>query len=899
MPDLHVTLVAGTKLGRYEIRSKLGAGGMGEVYLARDVEIGRDVALKVLPATFSAEKDRLLRFQQEACAAGALNHPNILSIYDVGKHDGSPHLVSELLEGETLRNRIGNTPLSQRRAIDYALQIAHGLAAAHAKGIIHRDLKPDNIFITNDGRVKILDFGLAKLTQVDGDQGQTDIPTRRVDTDLGVVMGTVGYMSPEQLKGRKVDSRSDIFSFGAILYEMLSARRAFHGESAADTMSAILKEDPPELSGVNNTVSPALERLVDHCLEKKPEERFQSVCDVAFALEGISLSSGSFKRQSTAAAVPARSWVARCKSWLVAGVLAALLVAALPFVWLHFNRHVETPQSVRLTIAPPEKGVVSTLSVSPDGRRVVYGAPNAEGKNMLWLRSLDSLTAQALPGTESPFFTTFWSPDSRYVAFVSSSDNKLKKIDLQGGPPQVLANAPNGRGGTWNREGIIVFAPSAEGPLYRISASGGEATQVTTLDESRQDVSHRYPWFLPDGRHFLFLVRGAAADATAIYIGSLDSKETKKLVNAESGGIYSPPGYLLYVRDGSLVAHHFDSDTLEISGEALTVADALVGLDLTSNLGRFSVSENGVLVYYTGIEFDKAQLAWADREGKQLTTLGTPAGYGYLRISPDEKRLAFGRRDPATRWDIWLYELSRDSLTRFTFDAGTELFPIWSPDGTRIAYSSNREAQLHIYEKLSSGVGNDQQLATQPTEPKFVNDWSPDGRYIVYHALSGKTRADLWVLPLFGDRKPFPFLQTQFGEREARFSPNGRWIAYTSDETGPRELFVQSFPAGGGKWQISQGGAGPAEWRADGKELFYVSGDKLMAVDVKTDGDAFEAGTPKALFEIRGPALPGAGGLPAFEASDDGKRFLIAVSVQERSFTPITVVLNWTADLIK
>ena len=894
-----MAVAAGTKFGRYEIRSKLGEGGMGEVYRARDTQLGRDVAIKILPSSYSTNKDRMQRFEQEACAAGALNHPNILVIHDINAHNGAPYVVSELLDGETLRHRIAGTPLGQRRAIDYALQIANGLAAAHDKGIIHRDLKPDNIFITSDGRVKILDFGLAKLTQVDGNQPQTDIPTRRVDTDPGVVMGTVGYMSPEQLKGHTVDQRSDIFSFGAILYEMLSGRRAFHRESAAETMSAILREDPPELSDTNKTVSPALGRLVNHCLEKSPQSRFHSARDVAFALEAISASSGSVETQQAIEALPSQSWTSRHLSWIIAAVLGALLLGALPFVWLHFQRPAEHPQAIRLTIAPPEKGVVSTISISPDGKRVVYGAPNAEGKTILWLRSLDSLTPQPLPGSENPFFTTFWSPDSRYLAFVTSSDNKLKKIDLLGGgsTPQVLANAPNGRGGTWNRDGVIVFAPSAEGPLYRVSASGGEVTPVTTLDESRRDVSHRYPWFLPDGRHFVYLARAATADSTEIYVGSLDSKETKRLVAAESGGVYSPPGYLLYVRDGSLVAQYFDADKLELTGEAMPIADSLVGFDLTSNLGRFSVSGNGVLVYYTGIEFDKAQLQWVDRGGKQIAALGGSAGYGYLRISPDEKRLVFARRDPSTRWDVWLIELTRDAVTRFTFDSRTEVFPIWSPDGTRIAFSSNRDGQMDIYEKLSSGVGNDQELLKQPTEPKFVNDWSPDNRFIAFHVLSGKTRADIWVLPLFGDRKPFPFLQTQHGEREARFSPNGRWVAYTSDETGPRELFVQSFPSGGGKWQISHGGSGPPEWRSDGKELFYVSGDKLMAVEVKTDGDVFQAGTPKPLFEIRGPALPGAGGVPAFEASNDGKRFLIAASVQEQTFTPISVVLNWTADL--
>ena len=892
-----MSLAQGTKLGRYEIRSKIGAGGMGEVYQARDMDLARDVALKVLPSTFSADAARLHRFQQEACAAGALNHPNVLIVHDIGAHDGAPYIVSELLEGQTLRKRIGGTPLGQRRAIDYALQIAHGLAAAHEKGIIHRDLKPDNIFITNDGRVKILDFGLAKLTQVDGDQVQTDVPTRRVDTGPGVMMGTVGYMSPEQLKAQRVDQRTDIFAFGAILYEMLSGRRAFFGESAAETMSAILKEDPPELSDTNKTVSPALERLINHCLEKNPQSRFHSARDVAFALETLAVSSGSVDTSLAVEPLPPRSWISEHLSWIVAALLGALLIGALPFVWLYFRGPVEQPQAVRLTIAPPERGVVSTLSISPDGKTVVYGAPNEQGKNVLWMRPLNSLTAQQLPGTDNPFFTTFWSPDSRYVAFVSSSDNKLKKIDLTGGAPQILATAPNGRGGSWNREGVIVFAPSAEGPLYRVSASGGEVTPVTTLDPTRHEVSHRYPWFLPDGRHFLYMARGAAADSTGIYVRSLDSKETKKLVDAESGGVYSAPGFLLYVRDGSLVAHRFDPDKLELSGEALPIADSLIGFDLTSNLARFAVSENGVLVYYTGLEFDKAQLQWVDRAGKQIGTLGGSGGYGYLRLSPDEKRLAFGRRDPATRWDIWLFELTRNALTRFTFDSRTEVFPIWSPDGTRIAFSSNRDGQMHIYERLSTGVGNDQELLTQHAEPKFVNDWSSDGRFIAYHALSGKTRADIWILPLFGDRKAFPFLQTPHGEREARFSPNGRWIAYTSDETGPRELFVQSFPAGSGKWQISQGGAGPPEWRADGKELFYVSGDKLMAVEVRTDGNAFEAGTPKSLFEIRGPALPGAGGVAGFEASNDGKRFLVAVSVPEQTFTPITVVLNWTADL--
>ncbi len=558
-----MTLDAGTKLGRYEIRSQLGAGGMGEVYRARDTQLGRDVAIKVLPSTYSVDQDRLHRFEQEACAASALNHPNILIVHDIGAHGGAPYVVSELLEGETLRKRIAGTPLAQRRAIDYALQIANGLAAAHEKGIVHRDLKPDNIFITNDGRVKILDFGLAKLTQLDGNQSQTEIPTRRVDTDPGVVMGTVGYMSPEQLKGRPVDQRSDIFSFGAVFYEMLSGRRAFHGESAAETMSAILKEDPPDLSDTNKSVSPALERLVNHCLEKNPEARFHSARDLAFALEAIAgPSSISGETLTAVTTLPTGARIRKHLPWIVSAFLGLSLIAALSFVWLYFRRAPEEVRAVRLTIPPPEKGVVSVLSVSPDGLRVVYGAPNAEGKSVLWMRSLSSLTGQQLPGTENPFFTTFWSPDSRFVGFVSSADNKLKKIDVTGGPPQTLADAPNGRGGTWNRDGVIVFAPSSEGPLYRVSAAGGEVTPVTALDESRQEVSHRYPYFLPDGRHFFYFARTSRAGGTAIYVGSLDSKETKRLlVGADSGAIsgamYSPPGYILYLRDGILVGARF------------------------------------------------------------------------------------------------------------------------------------------------------------------------------------------------------------------------------------------------------------------------------------------------------------------------------------------------------
>src|SRR3989449_1428396 len=494
----------GTKLGPYEIVSPLGAGGMGEVYRARDTRLGRDVAVKVLPSSFSADADRLHRFEQEACAAGALNHPNILIVHDIGNHDGSPYVVSELLEGETLRERMGGAAQPQRKAIDYALQVAHGLAAAHEKRIVHRDLKPDNIFITKDGRVKILDFGIAKLTQVEGAEAQTDIPMRRVDTGPGVVMGTVGYMSPEQVRGQKVDHRSDIFSFGAILYEMLSGRRAFHRESTADTISAILKEHPPDLSETNQRISPALERLVNHCLEKNPEERFHSASDLAFALEALS---GSTATSAQTVAMPAFGprWFKRREliAWAVAGI-AILIAVALTIS--HFRRPPTESRAVRLFVPPPEKASFGSFAISPDGLRLAFVATDASGKTLLWIRPLDSINARPLPGTEEALYP-FWSPDSRFIGFFAGG--KLKKTEVTGVPAQPLCNAAIPLGGTWRRAGAIVFEPSPTGPLYRVSAAGGEPTPVTTLDKSRQETSHRWPYFLPDGRHFLYTVLGA------------------------------------------------------------------------------------------------------------------------------------------------------------------------------------------------------------------------------------------------------------------------------------------------------------------------------------------------------------------------------------------------------
>src|SRR5262245_22905121 len=739
-------MIAGaTRLGPYEIIASIGAGGMGEVYHARDTRLGRDVAIKVLPASFSDDPERLHRFQQEACAAGALNHPNILSIYDTGAHDGSPYVVSELLEGQTLRQRTSGTTLPQRKAIDYALQIVHGLAAAHERGIVHRDLKPDNLFITNDGRVKILDFGLAKLTgAADGNLSQTSVPTRRVDTDPGKVMGTVGYMSPEQVKGRAVDHRSDIFSFGAILYEMLSGRRAFHGESAAETMSAILKEDPSELSETNHQVSPALERLVNHCLEKNPESRFHSASDLAFALEALSGATSNSTQTMTMPSLASRRWTRR--ELILASVAAGATVAAIGLaIALGISSFRRTPADTRIlraAINPPEKTGFGSFAISPDGLRLAFVALETSGKSLLWIRSLDAYTAQPLSGTEEAAFP-FWSPDSRYIGFFAGG--KLKRIEATGGPVRTLCTAAVPRGGSWNSDGVIIFEPTPNDPLYRVSAEGGEATPLTTLNTSRHEASHRWPYFLPDGRHFIYSEYGGP-QSQGIYVSSIDSKESRRLIDArESIAQYAEPGYLLFRRETTLVAQPFDAKKLQLSGERIPIAEQ-VGFEATTLQTYFSVSQTGVLVFSTG-GAGKTQLTWVDRSGKEAGLIGPPGNYIRPLLSPDGKRIAVDGPDAQGNRDISLIDLN-GNLTRFTFDPGTDLFPVWSPDGNHIVFSSDQDGPRNLYQKNATGAGKEELLLKTDTN-KIPMDWSADGKYILFTVNDPKTKIDLWVLPLF------------------------------------------------------------------------------------------------------------------------------------------------------
>jgi len=891
---------AGTKLGRYEIRSKIGEGGMGEVYLARDTQLGRDVAVKVLPSTYADDKERLQRFEQEACAASALNHPNILSIYDVGTHEGAPYVVSELLEGQTLRQRLNGTELPLRKTIDYARKIAHGLAAAHEKGIVHRDLKPDNLFITNDGRVKILDFGLAKLTGAGNTElSQTSIPTRRVDTDPGKVMGTVGYMSPEQVKGRAVDHRSDIFSFGAIFYEMLSGRRAFQGESAGETMSAILKEEPPDVSETNQRISPALERLVHHCLEKNPEERFHSASDLAFALEALSgSSSGATRTQTAMVSATTQRWIRRhaVAGWIVAA--SVLLLAALAFIFLYFRRAptAEPTEATRFTIPLPEKAVtIGPPVISPDGRRLVFRLTTEDGKEFLWMRPLASLDAQPLAGTESGI-QPFWSPDGRSIAFFSRG--KLKRLDLSAGAPQTLCDAPSNVSGTWSTSGWILFSRGVADGLYRVPATGGTPERVTQVDASRNELEHTWPVFLPDGRHFLYLARNAQPENSAIYVGSTDSKETKRLLQAHSSAEYAP-GYVLFVRENTLVAQGFDIARLEMKGDGLPIAEQ-VPRNPQNGRAMFSVSENGVLALRTG-GLVQNELIWFDRAGKQLGEVTPPGSYSSPSFSADDKRVAVRRADPqSNNADIWLIDLERGVPIRFTTDPGVDNFPAWAPEGSRIAFVSTRNGLTSIYQKSSNGAGAEEAVITS-AEPKYNPQWSPDGRYILYSQTNAPTNVDLLLLPLSGERKPQPFLQTSFIEGQARFSPDGRWVAYISNETGQFEVYVQSFPVTSGKVPISSGGGSQPHWRGDGRELYYYTPDrKLMAVEVNGEGSTFKVGVPRPLFNIR---VVGAGidqGFPGngyYAPARDGKRFLVTTSPESPERQQINIILNWTADL--
>jgi Tol biopolymer transport system component len=870
---------------------------MGEVYKARDTRLDRIVAIKVLPTHLADRSELRERFEREGRTIASLNHPHICTLHDIGQQDGIDYLVMEYLEGETLAHRLlkGSLPLDQ--VLQFAIEISDALDKAHRKGVTHRDLKPGNIMLTKAG-TKLLDFGLAKLKQevAPANVQLSELPTADDPlTAKGSIIGTLQYMAPEQLEGKEVDARTDSFAFGTVVYEMATSKRAFEGKSQASLIAKILEIDPPPISSLQPMTPPALDHLVKKCLAKEPEKRWQAASDVCDELKWIA-EGGS----QVGLAMPL---VAQRKSRerLALSVAVVLLGAALALAGFEYvRRQAPTPQTMRFFVLPPEtwtlagmgtvtSGSTAPLSVSPDGRRIVFVAGSPDGKYLLWVRSLDTLTAQALAGTDRAS-APFWSPDSTALGFFAGG--KLKKIDISGGPAITLGDAPDNRGGTWSREGVIVFNPGNRTALQKVSASGGTPTAATVLGQG--EVGHYRPSFLPDGRHFLY--RGSTGSETSgpIYLGSLDSAERKILLNADASNVVYTQGHLLFLRETTLMAQPFDLRRLALTDSAFPIAEQIQTQGNFPPSGVFSASENGVLAYQGGATAN-SQLVWFDRTGKQIGVLGDPAEYSGIELSPDGRQASVSIPDEAGKgMDIWVYDVARGLRTRFTFDRANEFASIWSPDGSRVVFDSDRKGHLDLYQKTSSGAGAEEMLVGDGLD-KLPESWSPDGRFILYSTFGAPTGNDLFVLPLFGDRRPFPFLQTQFNEFDGRFSPDGKWVVYSSNESGKYEVYVAPFPGPGGKWQVSTaGGQGPS-WRRDGNEIFYLAPDnKMMTAAVNGKGASFDVGAVKPLFQMSTTGMN-----HRYAVSADGQRFLINSALEQATSGPITVVLNWTAGLKK
>jgi eukaryotic-like serine/threonine-protein kinase len=908
-----MALVAGTRLGPYEIVAPLGAGGMGEVYSARDTRLNRTVAIKVLLQQFSADPELKQRFEREARAISSLQHPHICTLHDVGEHEGVSFLVMELLEGETLAARLQRGPMSMAEIVKVASQVAEALDRAHRHGIVHRDLKPGNVMLAKDG-AKLMDFGLAKPLAMGSvshpsksSQGGAPLLSAAVTmsspspqmsplTSAGTIVGTIQYMSPEQIEGREADARSDIFALGAVMYEMATGKRAFQGKSQITVASAILEKDPEPISAVQATVPLAFERIVQTCLAKDPEERFQTAHDVKLQLRWAA------EPSPVAATVPAvaapRSW-----KWQTFAAVVVLIVAALAGGYWLAGQH-QHEQSMRVQFAPPEKTMFDATGdyggvpvLSPNGEYVAFSAHNANSPKGLWVRPLNSYVAQHLEGTDGAAHP-FWSPDGRYLGFFANG--KLLKVLATGGPVVTLADAENPRGGSWCGGDVILFAPNFQGPLMRVNANGGQATAATNVDAAKH-TTHRWPWCLPDGKHFLYLAtshQGGKAEENGVYFGSLSDKSSHLVVPSDAGGSYAS-GYLLYHAQTSVMAQAFDPSSGKVSGDAVAILDKV---KFDSGVWRmlFTVSDNGLLAYMPGgASAIGTQLVWCDRTGKVLKVVGEHSSYSDPRLSPDGKRLAFVSGDPI--WDVWTLDLERGTKSRVTFDQTVKAAPAWSTDGKTLAFGVTKTGSAGtfgtIHTKPANGTGTDQTLAAENGWGLLFPEYSPDGRYLVYRRGQGGRGSVIYAKPLQSGGVPIPVIKAEDPKvnlNAFRLSPNGRWIAYESNESGATEIYVAPFPHGEGKWQVSNGGGLFPLWRGDSREIYYeTGGDEVFAVGVEEKNGELQIGTSQSLFRTNASAI----GVP-WDVDRSGQRFLINRG-EEEAPTALNLVTNWTSELKK
>jgi Tol biopolymer transport system component len=859
---------------------------MGEVYRARDTRLGRDVALKVLPPLVASDRERLARFEREAQVLASLNHPAVASIYGVEDAGGTPALVLELVEGPTLSDRISRGAMPLDEAIPIARQIAEALEYAHERGVVHRDLKPANVKLDAEGRAKVLDFGLAKAMAGDPGRSQSDPSFSPTITSLGTlagaVLGTAAYMSPEQARGTSVDRRADIWAFGALLWEMLAGKRAFEGDTVSDTLASVLRA-PLEWDALPERTPPKIKRLLERCLERDPKQRLRDIGEARIALEAP-----LDEPVETAEGVPEASARARrgFVPWIPWAVVAVVVAAwAMNAAW---NRREDGPAPVtRFEIAPPEG--FETMwwpRISPDGRTVAFLGRDGSGKTSIWIRPMDSFAPYPLAGTEDSG-RPFWSPDGRYLAFFR--DSQLLKVPVSGGPAQLICEAPSGADGTWGAAGVILFDGGSNDPIRRCPASGGVVAEQSRANASENESQHAWPMFLPDGKHYLFLVYEMGGDRR-IHVASLDEEGSKPLVRTDSRVEYGS-GYMLYILQDTLVAHRFDETRLEALGDPLPLASGVS----SEPRGDFSVTEGGALVFKSAGESGASRLVWVDRDGKELESVGEPAEYRDLALSPDGARLAYGLYD-GKQEDIWVRDLRRGVSMRLTADGSNEVWPLWSPDGTRIAFSSDAKGSYALMSKSSSGTGNAETILAVEGTNLGGTDWSRDGRWLAFASIVPGARPDLKVVPMLEEGEPLDFVADEaVVEFDARFSPDGKWIAYQSDESERFEIYIQPFPPTGAKWTVSSGGGTNPSWRYDGKELFFRDlDDTIHAVSV-TGSDGLDVGKPAPLFAH---ALQ-RGGIfrNRHVVSADGQRFLLNLATERQATAPFSVVLNWTESL--